>query len=87
MVLIKILYPISSQILVIASQKLVSRIALPYKSIHNNRGIFYDKMVLIFFMNTTAKPHVKKLSVILQTGSVFGYNLPHHGKGSFAKWV
>ena len=26
-------------------------------------------------------------SVIVQTGSVFGHNLPHHGKGSFARCV
>ena len=38
----------------IASQKLVSREC-------NNRDIVYDEMVLIFFMNTIAKPHVKRL--------------------------
>ena len=48
------------------SQKLVSRIVLPYKSIYNNRDIFYDKMVLIFFMNTIAKPHVKRLCDTLE---------------------
>ena len=47
-----------------AAQKLVSRILLPYKSIHINRDIFYDEMVLIFFMNTIAKPHVKKLTAV-----------------------
>ena len=26
---------------------------------HNNRGILHDEMVLKFFMNTTAKRHVK----------------------------
>ena len=30
-------------------------------SIHNNRDIFYDEMVSIFFMNTIAKPQVKRL--------------------------
>ena len=45
------------------SQKLASRVVLPYKSIHNNRDIFCGKMVLIFFMNTIAKPHVIRLSV------------------------
>ena len=39
-VLIKIFTTILSKILVIASQKLVSRIVLSYKSIHNNRDIF-----------------------------------------------
>ena len=34
---------------------------LPYKSLLTNRDIFYDKIVLIFFMNTIAKPHVKRL--------------------------
>ena len=33
-------------------------ILLPYKSYRNNRDIFYDKRVLIFFMNTIAKRHV-----------------------------
>ena len=45
-----------------ASQKLVSRVLLPYESIHNNRDIFYDEMLSIFFMNSIAKPHVKRLS-------------------------
>ena len=31
---------------------------------HNNRDIVYDDMVLIFFMNTIAKPRVKRLSVV-----------------------
>ena len=65
MVLMKIFDTISSYILAIASQKLVSRIVLPCKSIHNNRDIFYDEMALIFFMNTVAKPHVKRLTVPL----------------------
>ena len=34
-----------------------------YKSFQNNRDIFYDKLVLNFFMNTIAKPHVKRLSL------------------------
>ena len=34
---------------------------ITYKSIHDNRDIFCDKMVLIFFMNNLAKPHVKKV--------------------------
>ena len=29
---------------------------------HNNRDIFYDEMVLIFFMNTIVKPRVKRLT-------------------------
>ena len=41
------------------SQKLVSRILLPCKCLHTN----YDEMVLIFFINIIAKPHVKKLTV------------------------
>ena len=53
---------ISSWTLVIASQKLVSRILLTYTSLYNNRDIFYDEM-LIFFMYTIAKPHVKRLKV------------------------
>ena len=45
MVLMKIFNTISSLILAsIALQKLVSRIVLPYKSIHNYRDIFYDEM-------------------------------------------
>ena len=40
-------------------------ITVPYKSIHNNRDIFFDEMVLIFFMNTIAKPHCRK--VVSQT--------------------
>ena len=39
---------INTEILAIASQKLVSQVVLPYKSIHNNRGIFSDEMVLVF---------------------------------------
>ena len=59
MVLMKIFNTISSQILAIASQKL-----LTYKGVHNNCDIFYDEMVLFFFMKTIAKPHVKRLSVV-----------------------
>ena len=70
MVLMKIVNTISSWIFVIASQKLVSRIVLPYKSIHNNCDIFYDEMVLIFFMNTIAKPHVKRLSFATASNKV-----------------
>ena len=47
----------------VASQKLVSRKLLTYKSFHNNLDIAYNKIELIFFMNTIAKPHVKRLSV------------------------
>ena len=47
--------------MVITSQKLQLRIALSHKSLRNNRGIFYDEIVLIFFMNTIAKPRVKTL--------------------------
>ena len=63
MVLVKNFNTISSQILVIALQKIVLQIVLPYKSILNNHDIFYDEMVLIFFMNTIAKSHVKRLIV------------------------
>ena len=50
-------------LLAIASQKLASRKVLPYKNIHNNRDIFFDRMkVLIFFMNTVTKRHVKRLT-------------------------
>ena len=63
MVLVKNFNTISSQILVIALQKIVLQIVLPYKSILNNHDIFYDEMVLIFFMNTIAKPHGKRLIV------------------------
>ena len=35
----------------------------PYKNFHNNRDIFYDEKVLIFFKNTIAKPHAKRLRV------------------------
>ena len=64
MVWMKIFYILSSQtLLAIASQKHVSRIVLPYRSIHNNRDIFSDQiMVLIFFKNTIAKRHVKRLT-------------------------
>ena len=41
---------------------IISRIVLPYKSIHNTRDIFCDEMVLIFFMNTIEKPHVKRVT-------------------------
>ena len=61
MVLMKIFNTISSKMLVIASQMFVSLIVLPSKTIHNNRDIFYDEMVLIFFTNTIVKAHVKRL--------------------------
>ena len=32
-----------------ASQKLILRVALPYKSIHNNRDVCYDQVMSIFF--------------------------------------
>ena len=48
--------------LAIASQNHVSRILLPYKSLHSNRDMAYDEMVLIFVINTFAKPHVKRLT-------------------------
>ena len=47
----------------VASQKLVSRKLLTYKSFYNNLDITYNEIELIFFMNTIAKPHVKRLSV------------------------
>ena len=56
MVLMKIFNTILLKLFAIAS-----RIVLPYKSIHCNRDIFCDEMVLIFFINTIAKPHVKRL--------------------------
>ena len=34
---------------------------ITYKSLHNNRDIFFEEMLLIFLMNTIAKPHVKRL--------------------------
>ena len=49
-------------ILATTSQNLVSRILLPYKSLHNNRGIFCDEMELIFYMSIIAKARVKKLT-------------------------
>ena len=55
MMLMKIFSTISSLILAIASQKLVSQILLLYKSLHNKRDIFYDELVLFFFMNIIAK--------------------------------
>ena len=63
MMVIKIFITISSLILAIASQKLVSRILLLYESIHSKRDIFYDKLVLIFFMNIVAKPYGKRLTM------------------------
>ena len=42
---------------------ITSPVILSYKSLHNNRDIFCDEMVLIFFMNTITTPHVKRLSV------------------------
>ena len=47
-----------------ASQKFESRILLPYKNVYHSCNIFYDKMILIFFVNTIAKLHVKWLTVI-----------------------
>ena len=47
----------------IASQKLVSRKLFTYKSFYNNRDIVYDEMVLIFFIDTIAKPHIKRLTI------------------------
>ena len=74
MVLMKIFNTILSEVLVTASQKPVSRrrILSPYKSIHNNRDIFYEEMVLLFFMSTTAKPHVKGLtaSALIPVGQI-----------------
>ena len=39
MVLVKIFNTISEEILAIRSQKLLSRIVLPYKTIYNNRDL------------------------------------------------
>ena len=44
MVFFAIFYTISSQMLASASQKLKSKKLLPYKSLHNNRDIVYEKM-------------------------------------------
>ena len=41
--------------------------ALPYISIHDNRDIFNDEIVLIFFMDTIAKLHVKRLTAALHS--------------------
>ena len=73
MVLMKIFNTISSKILVIVSQKLVSQLVLPYKNIPNKRDIFYNEMVLSFFMNTFAKPHVERFidSSMAKTSSLF----------------
>ena len=57
--LMKIFNTISSKMLVIASQKLLSRIVFPFTCIHNNRDIFYNEMVLIFLMIIIAKLYVK----------------------------
>ena len=61
MVLMKNFDTILSSILAIASQKLVSRAVLPHKSIHINRDIFYDEMVLIFFDEHHCKTLCKKV--------------------------
>ena len=62
MLLMKIFNSISSLILAVESQKLVSRIVLSYKSIiHNHRDIFYDEMVLIFFHVHHCKALFKKV--------------------------
>ena len=37
--------------------------------------VFYDEKVLMFFVNTIAKPHVKRLNVTLQA------QMPRHGNG------
>ena len=71
MVLIKIFITISSYLLAITSQKFVSRKLLPCKSHHNNRDIYYDEMVLIFFMNIIANPQVKRLIVTVRMMAVF----------------
>ena len=55
-------------------RKVVSQRLLPYKSFHNNRDIFYDEMTLIFFMNTIAKPHVKRLPVSQLTTTALFHN-------------
>ena len=48
MVMMKNFNMILSQILAIASQKLVLRISLPNKRLHNNRDNIYDEIELIF---------------------------------------
>ena len=51
--------------LAIASQKLVSQISSPYKSLHNNRDIFFDEMVLDFFYERHCKASCKKIKCCL----------------------
>ena len=50
---------------------LQSRKLLLCKSHHNNGDIYYDEMVLIFFMNTIANPQVKRLIVTVCMMAVF----------------
>ena len=54
----------------------ITILVLSYKSIHNNRHVFYDKMLLIFFMNTIGKPHVKRLTVANLKGPRFTPQIP-----------
>ena len=39
----------------------ISRVVLPYKSVHNNRDIFYDEMVLIFIYEHHCKTSCEKV--------------------------
>ena len=61
MMLMKIFNTISSLVLAIASQKLVSQILLLYESLHRKRDIYYDKLVLIFFYEHHCKALRKKV--------------------------
>ena len=45
---------------------IVSQILLPSNGLHNNCDIFYDKIDLIFFINTIAKPLVERLIVVFE---------------------
>ena len=57
--------------------KIVSRVLLPHKSLHNNRDIFYKEMVLIFFINAIAKPHVKRMNAANGSLNSLQHSLKH----------
>ena len=60
MMLMKIFETFSSYIWLLHHRSLYYEEYYLIKIIHNNGVIFYDEMVLICFMNTIAKPHVKR---------------------------
>ena len=74
---------LGSWLMAIVSQKLLSRQLFAYKSFRNNRGILYGEIVLILFMNTIAKPHIKRLTVLydmyvlLQYIQILDTNIDH----------